>query len=154
MHAQALSASDLDTLEEGAGEARDLIVEVVAAAKAQGHDVDFIAMSDALRESANREVYKGLMQRILADDETRRDLLRVDDGADEREDRRATRRQEQFDAAAQELGDVVHRLRAQIVDAQLARLMSQAASTGIQDPAMKEALTALMAERDRLRRRG
>ncbi len=39
----SLSASDLETLEEGAGDSRDLIMEIVKAAKAAGHDVDFLA---------------------------------------------------------------------------------------------------------------
>ncbi len=101
MHARTLTASDLATLEAGAGDARDLIVEIVEVAKGEGHDVDFLAMSDALRESANREVYEALMQDVLSDDETKRDLLVAPDGTDD--ERQTVRRREQTDAAAQEL---------------------------------------------------
>ena len=164
VHARSLSASDLATLDEGAGEARDLIVEVVEAAKAQGRDVDFLVMSNALRDSPNAAVHEAMMQRILADDETRRDLLHLDggdDGGDSDDagrdggaalERRAARRQEQFDAAAQELVDVVHRLRLQIVEARLRQRTGEVGSGGMHDPAAREELARLVAERDRLRR--
>lgn len=145
VHVQALTASELATLEEGAGDARDLIAEVVGAARDAGHAVDFVAMSDALRDSPNRELYEALMQRILIDDETKRDLLVVDD-----DERHVERRQEQSAAAAQELRDVVHRLRLQIVDARLAELMARAGGGADRD--LRDELARLVGERDRLRR--
>ena len=150
VHAHSLTASDLATLEDGAGDARDLIVEIVEAAKAAGHDVDFLAMSDALRESPNRDVYETLMQQVLTDDETKRDLLVGPDEADD--ERQALRRREQVEAAAQELTDVVHRLRGQAVDARLARLTAELAVGGMTDGSAKEEVARLVAERDRLRR--
>ncbi len=150
VHARTLTASDLATLEHGAGDARDLIVEIVEAAKGAGHDVDFLAMSDALRESANREVYEALMQDVLSDDETKRDLLVGPDGGDD--ERQAARRAEQVEAAAQELADVVHRLRLQDVEARLATLTVALSVPGGGDPEAREELARLVAERDRLRR--
>ena len=107
-------------------------------------------MSDGLRESPNRDVYETLMQQVLTDDETKRDLLVGPDEPDE--ERQALRRREQVDAAAQELTDVVHRLRAQAVDVRLARLTADLAAAGAADGSAKEEVARLVAERDRLRR--
>jgi DNA primase len=145
-HALSLTASDLRTLEHGAGDSRDLVVEVIDAAKSQGSDVDFLAMSHALQGSDDREVYEGLMRRILSDEKTKRDLLSPD-GPD---DGHAERRQEQSNEAAQELKDVVHRMRLIFVDGELTRLSAEIAAVG--DAGIKDEFARLVAERDRLRR--
>jgi DNA primase len=147
-HAHAFTASDLITLEEAAGESRDLIVETVEAAKGQGHEVDFVAMSDALRESPNREIYEALMQDILADDENKRDLL-MRGASDEADDEvQAARRREQQDVQAHELRDIVRKMREQAIVAELARI----SSSGLHDAANVETYRRLVEERDRLRR--
>jgi DNA primase len=148
MHAQALTASDLVTLEEAAGDARDLIVETIDAAKAQGHDVDFLAMSDALRESPNREIYESLMQDILVDDENKRDLLLRESTADAGGEEDATRRREQQELHAHELRDTIRKMREQAIVIELARI----SSAGLHDPANVEAYRRLVDERERLRR--
>jgi DNA primase len=148
MHAQTLTASDLVTLEEAAGDARDLIVETVDAAKAQGHDVDFLAMSDALRESPNREIYESLMQDILVDDENKRDLLLRESTADAGGEEDATRRREQQELHAHELRDTIRKMREQAIVIELARI----SSAGLHDPANVEAYRRLVDERERLRR--
>ena len=79
-HALSLSTTDIETLEQAAGESRDLIAETIAAAKSAGPAVDFIAMSDALRDSPNVGVYEALMEDILRVDEYKRDLLLGDAG--------------------------------------------------------------------------
>ncbi len=149
VHAHALTASDLATLDEAAGEARDLIVETIAVAKAQGREVDFIAMSDALRESPNREIYESLMQNILAVDENKRDLLMRpadDDAAAEAE--RATRAGEQQALRASELHDAIRRMREQAIGLELARL----SATGLHEAETIEAYRRLVDERNHLRR--
>ncbi len=151
IHAHGLSASDLKTLEEAAGESRDLVVETVEAAKQQGHDVDFVAMSDALRESPNREVYEGLMQEILADDENKRDLLMrgvASDRGEGDDDQRETRRHEQQALQAHELRDTIRKMREQSIVAELARI----SSAGLSDESNIETYRRLVEERDRLRR--
>ncbi len=156
VHAHALTASDLATLEEAAGDARDLIVEVVEAAKAQGRDVDFLVMSDALRDSPNREIYESLMQAILADDENKRDLLMragpggVDTGADHEgdDDAAAARRREQAEFKAHELRDTIRRMRDQAIAAALAAL----SATGLRDAANVDAYRRLVEERNALRK--
>ncbi len=154
VHAHGLTASDLATLEQGAADSRDLILEVIEAAKAQGRDVDFVVMSDALRESPNREIYESLMQTILADDETKRDLLMRgrsnaggDDDAADGEALEA-RRREQEDFSAHELRDTIRRMREQAIAAALAAL----SATGLRDPANVAAYRALVEERDALRK--
>ncbi len=119
-HTHALSSSDIETLEQAAGESRDLIVETIAAAKAGGPAVDFIAMSDALRESPNMEVYEGLMQDILRVDEYKRDLL-LDDADDPAQ---AARRQEQQTLRARELRYVILKMQDRGIVAELARISS------------------------------
>ena len=149
VHAHGLTASDLATLEEASGDARDLIVEVVEAAKAQGRDVDFLVMSDALRESPNRETYESLMQAILAYDENKRDLLMRGGAGDAADDEAmATRRREQQELKAQELRDTVRRMREQAIVAALAQL----SATGLRDAANIDAYRRLVEERDALRR--
>jgi DNA primase len=151
MHAHALTASDLKTLEEAAGESRDLVVETVEAAKQQGHEVDFVAMSDALRESPNREVYEGLMQEILVDDENKRDLLMrgvASERGEEDDDQREARRHEQQALQAHELRDTIRKMREQSIVAELARI----SSAGLSEEAHIETYRRLVDERDRLRR--
>ena len=152
VHAHALTASDLTTLEEGAGDARDLILEVVDAAKAEGRDVDFVMMSDALRESPNREIYESLMQEILAYDENKRDLLMrgaTGDGPGD-EDALEARRQEQKDLKARELRDAIRRMREQAIATALAALSVR----GLRDATSVDAYRRLVEERDRLRQSG
>ena len=157
--AHALTASDLATLEEAAGDARDLIVETIGAAKAEGHDVDFIAMSDALRESPNGEIYEALMQGILAVDEYKRDLLMTsagvlgdgaaDDGpGDDRESAESVRRVERRDAKAQELRDTIRRMRGKAIRGELERI----AQVGLHDPDNLAAYRRLVDEQSRLLR--
>ncbi len=152
--AHGLTASDLATLDEAAGDARDLITETVEAAKAQGHEVDFIAMSDALRESPNGEIYEALMQGVLAVDEYKRDLLMTssrvhDDGVDDdREAVDAVRRGERRDAKAQELRDTIRRMRGHAIRGELERI----AQVGLHDPDNLAAYRRLVDEQSRLLR--
>lgn len=145
VHAHALTASDLATLEEAAGDARDLIVETVEAAKGQGADVDFIAMSDALRESPNRETYEALMQDILAIEENKRDLLIRGSGDDG--DGQDERRQEQTALQASELRDTIRRMREQAIAAELAAL----SHAGLHGADRLDRYRLLVEERNRLR---
>ncbi len=148
-HAHGLTASDIATLEEAAGESRDLIVETIEAAKSQGHGVDFIAMSDALRESPNREVYETLMQDILSIDEYRRDLLLLPAGADDaREAVEVTRRGERREAKALELRDTIRRMRGQAIRSELERIVQ----VGLHDADNMEAYRRLIEEQGRLLR--
>ena len=147
MHAHGLTASDIATLEDAAGDARDLIVETIEAAKGQGHDVDFIAMSDALRESPNRGIYETLMQDILALDENKRDLLMRAGASDGEDARDAERRDEQRALQAHELRDAIRRMRDQAIAAELARL----SSAGLGTDESLERYRALLDERTRLR---
>ncbi len=117
-HAFSLATTDIETLESAAGESRDLIAETIAAAKSAGPSVDFIAMSDALRESPNVDVYEALMEDILRVDEYKRDLL-LDDGDDPV---RTARRDEQKTLRARELRDAILKLREQAIVAELARI--------------------------------
>ena len=149
VHAHGLAASDIATLEEGAGESRDLIVETIAAAKAQGHDVDFIAMSDALRESPNRETYETLMQGILAVDEYKRDLLLLRTSTDDAKEAAETvKRDERRDAKAHELRDLVRRMRGQAIRDELQRI----AQAGLQDPDHMTLYRQLVEEQARLQK--
>jgi len=148
VHAHALTASDIATLEEAAGDARDLITETIEAAKAQGPDVDFIAMSDALRESPNRETYEALMQDILAVEEYKRDLLLRASGDEAKDAADATRRTERRDASAHELRDTVRRMRDLAIRAELERI----ARAGLNDPDNMEAYRRLVDEQGRLQR--
>ncbi len=148
-HAHGLTASDIATLEEAAGESRDLIVETIEAAKSQGRGVDFIAMSDALRESPNREVYETLMQDILSIDEYRRDLLLLPAGADDaREAVEVTRRGERREAKALELRDTIRRMRGQAIRTELERIVQ----VGLHDADNMEAYRRLIEEQGRLLR--
>ena len=147
VHAHGLTASDLETLEEAAGESRDLIAETIGAAKAAGHAVDFIAMSDALRESPNREVYEALMQDILAVDENKRDLLLRTADDDAVESVNAAKRKEQQELQASELRDAIRRMREQLIAAELARL----SATGLHEVDALAAYRRLVEERNRLR---
>ena len=144
-HAHALSSSDIETLEQAAGESRDLIVETIAAAKAGGPTVDFIAMSDALRESPNVEVYEGLMQDILRVDETKRDLLLDDDD----DPVRTARREEQQTLRAHELRDAILKLREQAIVAELARI----SSSGLAGADSVAEYRRLIEERNRIRQK-
>ena len=148
VHAHGLAASDIATLEEAADEARDLITETIDAAKAQGPDVDFIAMSDALRESPNRETYETLMQDILAVEEYKRDLLLRPSGDEAKDAADATRRSERRDASAIELRDTVRRMRDLAIRAELERI----ARAGLHDPDNMEAYRRLVDEQGRLQR--
>ena len=147
VHAHGLTASDLETLQEAAGESRDLIVETIDAAKAAGHAVDFLAMSDALRESPNREVYEALMQDILAIDENKRDLLLRTADDDAVESANAAKRKEQQELQASELRDAIRRMREQLIATELARL----SATGLHEADAMEAYRRLVDERSRLR---
>ncbi len=144
-HALALSSSDIETLEQAAGESRDLIVETIAAAKAGGPTVDFIAMSDALRESPNVEVYEGLMQDILRVDEYKRDLLLDDDG----DPVRSARREEQQTLRARELRDAILKLREQAIVVELARI----SSSGLAGADSVADYRRLIEERNRIRQK-
>ena len=148
--AHGLTASDLATLDEGAGDARDLILEVVQAAKAQGRDVDFLAMSDALRESPERGVYEALMQEILRYDENKRDLLMRDPGGDGAVDEQTfdARRREQAQAKGHELRDTIRRMREHAIATALAAL----SQSGFNDAAQVDAYRRLVEERDGLHR--
>ena len=147
VHAHALGASDLATLEEAAGDARDLIVETVEAARAAGPQVDFLAMSDALRASPNRETYETLMQEILAVEENRRDLLvRGSHDADVPDAAEDEERQRQQALQASELHDTIRRMREQAIAAELAEL-SRAGLNGDRIDTYRR----LLEERTRLR---
>ena len=149
VHAHGLTSSDIATLEEAADDARDLITETIEAAKAQGPDVDFLAMSDALRESPNREIYEALMQDILAVEEYKRDLLLLRTSTDDaKEEAEATRRGERRDAAANELRDTVRRMRSLAIRAELERI----AQAGLRDADNMEAYRRLVEEQGRLLR--
>ena len=148
VHAHALTASDIATLEEAAGDARDLITETIEAAKAQGADVDFIAMSDALRESPNREVYEALMQDILAVEEYKRDLLLRDSVDEAKEAAEATRRSERRDASAHELRDTIRRMRDLAIRTELERI----ARAGLNDADNMATYRRLVEEQGRLLR--
>ena len=148
VHAHGLAASDIATLEEAAGDARDLIAETIEAAKGQGPGVDFIAMSDALRESPNRDVYEALMQDILAVDENKRDLLLPgdDEGSGADAAAAATRRAEHLERQADELRDTIRRMREHAIRAELDRL----SAAGLGDADNLEAYRRLVDERSRL----
>ena len=148
VHAHGLTASDIATLEDAADDARDLITETIEAAKAQGPDVDFIAMSDALRESPNREIYETLMQDILAVEEYKRDLLLRASGDEVKDAADATRRTERRDASAHELRDTVRRMRDLAIRAELERI----ARAGLHDPDNMESYRRLVEEQGRLQR--
>ena len=147
VHAHGLTASDIATLEEAAGDARDLIVETIEAAKGQGRDVDFIAMSDALRESPNRGIYESLMQDILAVDENKRDLLMRSGASDGDDAGQVERRREQQELQAHELRDAIRRMRDQAIAGELARL----SSAGLTSAENVESYRRLLDERTRLR---
>ncbi len=144
-HALSLSTTDIETLETAAGDSRDLITETIAAAKAAGPSVDFIAMSDALRESPNVEVYEALMQDILRVDEYKRDLLLAD--ADDPV--QAARRQEQQTLRARELRDAILKLKEQAIVAELARI----SSSGMAGADAAADYRRLIEERNRIRRK-
>ena len=144
-HAHSLSTSDIETLENAAGESRDLIAETIAAAKAAGPSVDFIAMSDALRESPNEEVYEALMEDILRVDEYKRDLL-LDDADDAVQ---SARREVQQTLRARELRDAILKLREQAIVAELARI----SSSGLAGADTADDYRRLIDERNRLRQK-
>ena len=146
-HALTLSTTDIETLEHAAGESRDLISETIAAARAAGPSVDFIAMSDVLRESQNVEVYEGLMEDLLKVDEYKRDLLPF--GSDEPGDEaaRSERREEQQTLRALELRDAILKLREQAIAAELARI----SSSGIAGADAAAQYRRLIDERNRIR---
>ena len=144
-HAISLSATDIETLSQAAGDARDLIAETIGAAKSAGPAVDFIAMSDALRASPNVAVYESLMEDILRVDEYKRDLL-LDDPSDPAQ---AARREEQQQLRARELRDAIVKLREQAVAAELARI----SSLGLAGPEAAEEYRRLIEERSRLRQK-
>ena len=144
-HALSLSTTDIETLEQAAGESRDLITETIAAAKSAGRSVDFIAMSDALRESPNVEVYEALMEDILRVDEYKRDLLLDDAGNPDQ----AARREEQQTLRARELRDAILKLREQAIVAELARI----SSSGLAGADSAEDYRRLIEERNRIRQK-
>ena len=146
--AHGLTAFDITTMEEHAGDARDLIAETIAAAKAEGHAVDFLSMSDALRESPNREIYEAMMQAILAVEEYRRDLLLMPSGDDAREAAEEVRRGERREAKAIELRDAIKRMRGQAIRLELERI----ASGGMREAEEQEAYRRLVDEQGRLQR--
>ena len=125
VNAAGLLASDLATLCEAAGEARDLVEEIVEAAKGLGAEGDFLAMSDALRESEHAETSERWMQQILAVDENKRDLLLA--GADDPD--HAGRNQEQREIHARELRNLIRRLELQLIRARLQVLSAEGLRT-------------------------
>ncbi len=144
-HALSLSTTDIETLEQAAGDSRDLIAEAIASAKAAGPSVDFIAMSDALRESPNVEVYEALMQDILRVDEYKRDLLLTD--ADD--PAQAARRQEQQTLRARELRYAILKVKDQTIVAELARI----SASGLAGADTAEDYRRLIEEQNRIRQK-
>ena len=146
--ALSLTASEIAALEHAAADSRELIVEVVAAARTLGPAADFVAMSAALRESPNVDTYEALMQDILKLAENRRDLL------GEVEETAPTARSEGDDAneskqslQAHELRDSIRRMREQAIREELHRL----SSAGALSPADAESYRRLIDEQNRLR---
>ena len=146
VNALSLTASELQTLDDAAGESRDLLGEVIDAARRLGATADFVAMADALRESVHAEVFESLMQEILAIDENRRELLLVD-GSTEAP---AEAGQAAHELHARELRDLIRKLRSQAIVVALERL----SATGLPDESSAAEYRRLIEERHQIDRSG
>ena len=141
--AETLEPAEVDALTRAASEHGDLILEVIRAVRGMQAPVDFLALSDVLRDSENAAVYENLMQEVLRLDETKRDLLLHDT-----EDSSQTERRDQQRALrAAELRHAIAKLREQAIGAELSRL----AATGLKDAASAETYRRLALEQSQLR---
>jgi DNA primase len=148
-HAETLGAADLTALEEGAGDSRELVAELVATAKAQGHAVDFVGLADVFRESVNRDVFEGLVQEILSDEDNRRDVLPFDGEEDEAKiEAKLARRKARLELAHRELHDVVKSMRKLALKVEIDALIA----SGLPDEDSKEKYLRLIEEQKELRR--
>ena len=141
--AETLEPAEVDALTRAASEHGDLILEVIRAVRGMQAPVDFLALSDVLRDSENAAVYENLMQEVLRLDETKRDLLLHDT-----EDSSQTERRDQQRALrAAELRHAIAKLREQAIGAELSRL----AATGLKDAESAETYRRLALEQSQLR---
>jgi hypothetical protein len=145
-HALSLTATELRVLGDAAGESRDLVGEVVEAARALGAAADFVALSDTLRESAHADLFEDLMQEILSVEENKRELLLASS-----EPAAATEAgQSTSELHQQELRDLIRKLRSQAIVVELQRL----SATGLPDESSAAEYRRLIEERHQIERSG